>query len=100
MIVLVLIRRAVCEVCLDWFDLSGTLLPEQCPYCGSKDWQYGPEAKDTRLIRMGITKKTKRLNPGTRYLKRREHGKKQWRQFKPKPPDEIDVAPDAQRGDN
>lgn len=86
MILLVLVRRAFCEMCGGHFDLEpGHEAPAVCPLCGTSDWQFGPESKDSRLIRQGISRAKKRLNPGAKSLKRQKRGRKQWRQFKPKP---------------
>jgi hypothetical protein len=88
MILLVVVRRAFCEVCGGYFDLPpGHEVPPICKLCGSFDWLYGPESVDGRLVRQGIKFAEKRLNPGVKSKKRQDRAKAQWRQLKPKPVD-------------
>jgi predicted nucleic acid-binding Zn-ribbon protein len=85
-IVLVIVRRAQCEICSGIFDLEiGEKPPDGCRVCGSTDWLYGPESSDSKYIRQGIKHVKKVLNPGAKSRARQERGRKQWRQFKPKP---------------
>jgi hypothetical protein len=85
MIVIIIVRRAVCEVCQKTWDLEwGEDPPSKCKLCGSKDWEEAPEIRDAIYIRKGITKKKRRLNPGAASGARQERGKKQWRRFKDK----------------
>jgi len=89
MIVIVVIRRCLCEVCSKTFDLEwGEEPPEKCRVCGSVNWEEAPEVRDATYIRKGISKSKRRLNPGAASRKRQSQGRKQWRQFKPKPVDE------------
>jgi hypothetical protein len=89
MIILVIVRRAQCEICSAVWDIEGLEPPpERCPHCQSLIWEFGPEPKDRKYIRQGLAKNPKTLNPGAKSKKRQDHGRKQWRQFKPKPVDE------------
>lgn len=86
MIVLVIVRRAQCEICSGQFDLSvGEQLPDKCKLCGSLDWMWGVESRESRYIRQGYKKKQKVLDRGATSLKRQERGRRQWQGFKPKP---------------
>ena len=88
MIYIVVIRRCLCEICFKQWDLEfGEDPPKTCPHCGSRDWEEAPEIRDALYIRKGITKNRRRLNPGAASRARQEQGKRQWRQFKPKPVD-------------
>jgi hypothetical protein len=85
MVILVVVRRAHCEICHGFFDLDpGSKLPTECRLCGSFDWLYGPESRDQRFIRQGIKKVKKRLNPGATNQKRQARALKQWNRFKTK----------------
>jgi hypothetical protein len=85
MIVLVIVRRAQCEICSGQFDLKpGQAVPGKCEVCGSEDWLYGPDSSESRFIRQGIKKRKRTLNPGAKSRTRQERGKRQWRQFKTK----------------
>jgi hypothetical protein len=85
-ILLVVVRRAWCVTCNGTFDLEPLEIPPaRCPLCNSQEWEWGPESSDSRLIRQGIKRLRKRLNPGATSKKRQDRGKKQWRRFKPKP---------------
>jgi hypothetical protein len=82
------VRRAQCMICSGMWDLDAGMEPQEaCLWCGSSDWQWGPESRDTRFIRQGISRLRKSLNPGATSKKRQDHGRRQWRQFKPKPVD-------------
>lgn len=83
------VRRVVeCAVCTNTHDLLlGNDPPENCIACGSSDWEWGPESRDSRFIRQRISRVDKVLNPGATSKKRQLWGRKQWRQFKPKPPE-------------
>lgn len=79
-------RLAVCSICDGSFELSPEEKPpEKCSICGSYDWQWGPESKVSGLIRQGINRERRSLNPGAASRARQQHGKKQWRQFRGKP---------------
>jgi hypothetical protein len=83
MIIIVIVRRAFCEICHESFDLEfGEDPPANCKLCGSKDWELAPEIRDATYIRKGITKKKRRLNPGAASIARQGRGKAQWRQFR------------------
>jgi hypothetical protein len=85
-VLICVIRRALCCICEGTFDLeAGEKPPDRCLVCGSPDWEFGPESADSRLIRQGIDRLRKSLNPGAKSRKRQVRGSKQWRQFKPKP---------------
>lgn len=85
-IFIAVVRRAQCMICQGMFDLEpNEKPPDRCYHCGSADWEWGPESRDSRLIRLGINRLRKSLNPGAKSKKRKDHGKRQWRQFKPKP---------------
>ena len=83
-IYLCMVRKGACEMCAGQFYIEGDL-PYRCPHCGSRLWLYGVYSKDSVFIRQGVSTKSKTLNKGVTSAKRREHGRKQWRQFKPKP---------------
>lgn len=83
MILLVIVRRAVCEVCNGTYDLKGDdRPPEVCPLCNADNWLNGKIAKDTAYIRKGMATKKKRKNPGATSAKRQQRGRAQWRQFR------------------
>lgn len=85
-VMICLIRRALCCICDGTFDIAAEEpLPERCIVCGSSDWQFGRESQDSVMIRQGLARQRKSLNPGARFLKRREHGRRQHQGFKPKP---------------
>ena len=85
-ILVVVCRKAWCAICEGMWEIyPDAPAEERCPVCGSLDWMWGPDSRESRMIRQGIMRSKKRLNPGATSLKRREHGRKQWRQFKPKP---------------
>ncbi len=85
MIIVIIVRRCVCEICHGLFDLEyGEDPPRKCRLCGSVNWEEAPEIKDAVYIRKGIAKKKKSLNPGSASGKSQERGKKQWRRFKDK----------------
>lgn len=85
MVILVVVRRAHCEICHEHWDLPpGSELPRECRFCGSGDWLYGPESRDGRFVRQGIKNKAKRLNPGAKNQKRQERAEKQYQAFKTK----------------
>lgn len=85
MIFLAVVRLARCEICTGQWQLEPGELPDRCAHCGTTQWQYGPEEKDSRLIRQGIKRLRRTINKGVTSKKRQEHGKRQWRGFKPKP---------------
>jgi hypothetical protein len=88
MIVIVVVRRCVCEICFKIFDLEyGEDPPEKCKICGSVNWIEGPTTRDAIYIRKGITKAKRRLNRGAASRKRQQQGKRQWQGFRPKPVD-------------
>jgi phage FluMu protein Com len=88
LIVIIIVRRCVCELCNKLWDLEwGDEPPEKCPHCGSVNWEDAPEIRDAIYIRKGITKAKRRLNPGAKSRKRQEQGRKQWQAFKQKPVD-------------
>lgn len=80
------IRVAECAICSIQYHIpAGEQIPRNCISCGSPDWEWGPESRDGRFIRQRISRVEKVLNPGATSKKRQLHGRKQWRQFKPKP---------------
>ena len=86
MIIIVVVRRCVCETCNGMFDLEwGEDPPEKCKRCGSVNWEEVPEMRDATYIRKGITKNKRRLNPGASSKKRQDQGRRQYQAFKPKP---------------
>ena len=94
MILLVIVRRAFCEMCGKSFDLQPEEKPPlQCPHCKSLMWMWGPVSEETRSqagvrkIRQGYTKAVKVFDKGARARNRQVRVKAQWRQFKPKPID-------------
>ena len=89
MIVIIVVRRCLCEICNKTFDLEwGEAPPENCRICGSLNWEAAPETRDAIYIRKGHTKGKRRLNPGAKSRARQQQGKKQWQAFKPKPTQE------------
>ena len=67
MIVIIIVRRGLCEICGKWWDLEfGEDPPETCNLCGSRNWEQPQEVRDATYIRKGITKAKRRLNPGSR----------------------------------
>ena len=95
--IFVTIRRVgLCCICNGQFDLQAEeKAPERCVLCGSGDWEFGPESSESRFIRQGITRTRRALNPGATSKKRVDHGKRQYRQFKPKP-----IENSVQEGEN
>jgi hypothetical protein len=86
MIVIIIVRRCLCDSCNKYWDLEwGEDPPEKCKLCGSVTWDEGPEVRDATYIRKGITKAKRRLNPGAASKKRQDQGRKQYQAFKPKP---------------
>jgi hypothetical protein len=74
---LIVVRRALCMVCTSLFDLEpGSPPPDGCLICGSHDWEFGPESTESVLIRQGIARRRKPLNPGVTHRGRREHAKR------------------------
>ena len=64
MIVIIIVRRCLCEICAKYFDLEwGEDPPEKCKLCGSLNWEEGPTTRDAFYIRKGISKNKRRLNP-------------------------------------
>lgn len=68
-------RRALCEICRRMWDLDPFENPESCVYCGSKDWCWGIEPRDSKFIRQGISRLRRRVNPGASSKKRQEQGR-------------------------
>lgn len=90
MILLVIVRRCQCEICSGQFDLkAGEELPGECQLCGSLDWLYGVESRESRYIRQGYKTKQKVLDRGATSIKRQERGKRQWRQFRTKDGEKV-----------
>ena len=76
---------AVCTICQGQFDLEPEEKPpDRCVLCGSSEWEWGPDSKESRLIRQEIMRFRKPINPGVTSKKRQDHGRRQYRQFKPK----------------
>ena len=97
MIVIIIIRRALFEVCNKTFDLEwGEDPPEKCRICGSLNWEEAPEVRDATYIRKGITRAKRRLNPGAASRKRQTQGRKQWQGFRSK--EEVEAA--KEKADN
>ena len=93
MIVIIIIRRCMCETCGKTFDLEwGEDPPAKCKLCGSVNWEEAPEIRDATYIRKGITKAKRRLNPGAKSRARQEQGKRQWRKFRTKEQEEVEAA--------
>lgn len=85
-IYLAVVRLAQCEICLGQFILQTDETPYKCLLCGSTMWIYGLRTdRSSAYIRKGISRERKVLNKGVTSAKRQAHGRKQWRQFKPKP---------------
>ena len=87
MILIQIYRIAQCEICHGQWALDPRLEisnPDECQICGSRDWLWGPEPLDSRFIRQGISKKSRKVNPGASSRKRQEQGKSQWRKFRSK----------------
>jgi hypothetical protein len=85
-IVIIIVRRCLCEICGKCFDLErGEDPPEKCKVCGSLNWEEAPEIRDAIYIRKGITKNKRRLNPGAKSKKRQDQGRRQYQKFRPKP---------------
>jgi hypothetical protein len=78
MIFIVVVRRALCEICHKCFDLKAEEKPpDKCKLCGSTDWLYGSEGSDSRYIRQGIKTAKRVLDKSAKDLKRQERGKRQ-----------------------
>jgi hypothetical protein len=95
-IFLAVCRVGACSICDAQWELppeGGK--PEICPSCGTSEWEWGPESRDSRFIRQKITRARRVVNKGARSRKRQEQGKRQYQQFKPKP-----VEPEAQEEEN
>lgn len=88
-----IIRVAECAICqIQYYVPMNEEPPVNCISCGSSDWEWGPESRDSRFIRQRISRVEKVLNPGATSKKRQLWGRKQWRQFKPKPPEVEDAS--------
>ena len=77
MILIQIYRIAQCEICHGQWALDPRLEisnPDECQICGSRDWLWGPEPLDSRFIRQGISKKSRKVNPGASSRKRQEQG--------------------------
>ena len=97
MIVIIIVRRCLCEICGKCFDLErGEYPPEKCKVCGSLNWEEAPEVRDAIYIRKGITKNKRRLNPGAASRKRQTQGRKQWQGFRSK--EQVEAA--KEKADN
>ena len=97
MIVIIIVRRCLCEICGKCFDLErGEDPPEKCKVCGSLNWEEAPEVRDAIYIRKGITKAKRRLNPGAASRKRQTQGRKQWQGFRSK--EQVEAA--KEKADN
>lgn len=83
-IYLAMVRVGACEICQEQFIINAQI-PKQCPHCGTRMWLYGVYQRESTLIRQGSSFVTRTLNKGVTSAKRQAHGRKQWRQFKPKP---------------
>lgn len=102
MIVLAVVRVAICEICSSQWLLppGGDPPPAACQHCGSTEWIEGIEPQDGIRIRTGSTFATrkpdgrrdrrKQEGAGARSLKRRERARKQYQGLKPKPEDGDD----------
>lgn len=91
MIIIVIVRRCVCEVCNGQWDLEwGEDPPANCKLCGSKDWEEAPEIRDATYIRKGITTSKRRLNPGAASRARQQQGRKQHQGFRSK--EQVEAA--------
>lgn len=86
-IYLAFVRTGQCEICQGQFIIPDPrAIPERCIHCGSTMWLYGLRTnRGSLFIRKGMVKETKVLNKGVTSAKRQAWGKKQFRQFKPKP---------------
>jgi len=98
MIFVRVVRQAVCVICeQSWILEPLKKPPEKCVHCGSGDWEFGPTGEATRRIRKGLVK-PKSLTPGATSKKRQDWGKRQWRQFRPRP-EEV-VENEGKEGEN
>jgi hypothetical protein len=89
MIYLKIVRMAHCEHCgKEWQIADPDNIPVECRYCTAPIWLEGAVDQKQIRVRHGHTKRKKNLNPGAAHRNRQIHGKKQYRQFKPKPVDE------------
>lgn len=86
MILLLIIRRAHCEMCQGEFDLDPEAKPPiRCRLCHSPYWLYGRPSRESRMIRQGIKRLAKPLErPPSKSLKNQERGLRQWRRFRDK----------------
>lgn len=85
MILVVVVRRAVCEICGGSFDLEADELPPaNCRHCGSTAWLNGLESYSQIRARLGETTREKHLNPGRKSLKRQLRAKGQYQHLKTK----------------
>lgn len=78
------VRRAQCVICTNTWDLQPEEHPDRCLHCGSADWEWGRESADSRLIRQGISRLRRRLNPGAKSKKRQDRAKAQHQAMQPK----------------
>ena len=73
-------------MCSEQWDLEpGSETPDKVPALRLCGWEWGPESRDTRYIRQGISRLRTVLNPGAKSRARQERGRKQFKHFKPKP---------------
>lgn len=71
------VRVAWCCICNEqWYLEAGEKPPEHCKICGTADWMWGPESRDSRFIRMRIKRLAKVKNPGAKSRARQERGRK------------------------
>ena len=83
------VRTAQCCICNGQWILDPMEHPEKCIHCGSLDWQWGAESRDSAFIRQGLTRLRKSLNPGAKSRNRQQQGRKQWRRFRSKEQDDA-----------
>lgn len=77
------VRICQCYICESQWGLDfEEKPPEKCIVCGTTDWEFGAESRDSKFIRQGISRLRKTLNPGAKSRGRQLWGKKQWQGFK------------------
>lgn len=85
MILVVVVRRAVCEQCGGSFDLEpNEVPPDKCRICDSWNWLNGNQNWSQSKSRHGYATRKRNLNPGRKSLKRQLRAKAQYQGLKTK----------------
>lgn len=78
------IRLAECAICYGRWRIDNMGEPDTCAHCGSPDWMWGVESHDVRLIRQGVSRLRRRLNPGAKSKARQDRAKAQGQAMQPR----------------